>query len=151
MLWTVTIACLLLAGLIFRQRFRKRNEEPEMAGENAGLAILEFGRAFPGEAIREVITTANGRTVFLRLHDGKAGCMHAHGHHYSCHLIEPGAVRVAGAGPKRLTIEFANASFEGGLFEFRDEKQAAEVSLWMLGSFMPGIVAQNNRTAGQPT
>lgn len=151
MLWTITIACLLLAGLIFRQSFRKRNEEPEMASENAGLAILEFGRAFPDEAIRAVITTANGRTVFLRLHDGKAGCMHAHGHHYSCHLIEPGTVRVTDAGPRRLTVQFANAAFEGGTFEFRDEKQAAEVSLWLLGSFMPGLSGQNPQTAGQPS
>ncbi|WP_337181389.1 hypothetical protein [Shinella sp.] len=149
MLWTITIACLLLAGLIFRQSFRKRNEEIEMAGD-AGLAILEFGRAFPGEAIRAVISTANGRTVFLRLHDGKAGCMNAHGHHYSCHLIEPGMVHVTGAGPKRLNVKFSNAAFEGGMFEFRDEKEAAEVSLWLLGSFMPGLAAQNPRIVGQP-
>ncbi|WP_411036800.1 hypothetical protein [Shinella sp. BYT-45] len=151
MLWTITIACLLLAGLVFRQNFRRRNEEPEMAGGDAGLAILEFGRAFPGEAIREVIATANGRTVFLRLHDGKAGCMHAHGHHFACHLIEPGTVRVAGAGPKRLSVQFANAAFEGGTFEFRDERQAAEVSLWLLGSFMPGIAGQPSQVVGQPS
>lgn len=150
MLWTIAIASLLLVGLIFRQSFRRRSEEPEMAGENAGLAILEFGRAFPEEAIRAVITTANGRTVFLRLHDGKAGCMHAHGHHYSCHLIEPGTVRVTSAGPKRLAVEYANAAFEGGTFEFRDEKQAAEVSLWLLGSFMPGIAGQDAQIAGRP-
>jgi hypothetical protein len=150
MLWTITIACLLLAGLIFRQSFRKRHEAAETLGEDAGLAILEFGRAFPGEAIRAVITTANGRTVFLRLHDGKAGCMHAHGHHYACHLIEPGTVRVSSAGPKRLDVRFANAAFEGGMFEFRDEKQAAEVSLWLLGSFMPGLAGQNPQISGQP-
>ncbi|MCQ4629863.1 hypothetical protein GB927_007450 [Shinella sp. CPCC 100929] len=149
MLWTITIASLLLAGLVFRQMFR-REEEQELAGEDAGLAILEFGRAFPDEAIREMITTANGRTVFLRLHDGKAGCMNAHGHHYSCHLIEPGTVRVNGAGPKRLDVKFANAAYEGGTFEFRDERDAAEVSLWLLGSFMPGIASLDPQAAGQP-
>ena len=148
MLWTITIACLLLAGLIFRQSFRKRNEEPE-AGEDAGLAILEFGRAFPEEAIREVIATANGRTVFLRLHDGKAGCMHAHGHHYTCYLIEPGTVRIESAGPTRLTVQFANSAFEGGTFEFANEKKAAEVALWLLGSFRPSL-AGRTETAGQP-
>ena len=150
MLWTITIACLLLAGLIFRQSFR-RSEEPERAGEDAGLAILEFGRAFPDEAIREVIPTVNGRAVFLRLHDGKAGCMHAHGLHYTCHLIEPGTVRVTSAGPTRLTVQFANAAFEGGTFEFRDERQAAEVSLWLLGSFMPSAAGVDREALGQPT
>ena len=150
MLWTITIACMFLAGLIFRQSFR-RDEGQEMAGEDSGLAILEFGRAFPEEAIRAVIPTANGRTVFLRLHDGKAGCMHAHGHHYSCHLIEPGTVRVNSAGPKRLSVLFANAAFEGGTFEFRDEKQAAEVSLWLLGSFMPSAASLDSKALGQPS
>jgi hypothetical protein len=150
MLWTVTIVFLLLAGLVFRHVFR-RDEEQEMAGEDSGLAILEFGRAFPDEAIREVIATANGRTVFLRLHDGKAGCMHAHGHHYSCHLIEPGSVRVENAGPKRLTVKFSNAAFEGGVFEFRDEREAAEVSLWLLGSFMPTLGGLGPEAAGRPT
>ena len=150
MLWTITIACLLVAGLIFRQSFRKRNEESELAGEDTGLAILEFGRAFPEEAIREVIATANGRTVFLRLHDGKAGCMHAHGHHYTCHLIEPGTVRVSSAGSTRLTVQFTDASFEGGTFEFTSEKKAAEVSLWLLGSFRPNL-AGKPEAAGQPS
>ena len=149
MFWTITIVCLFLAGLLFRHAFR-RDDEQERAGEDSGLAILEFGRAFPEEAIREVIATASGRTVFLRLHDGKAGCMHAHGHHYSCHLIEPGAVRVSAAGPKRLTLEFANAAFEGGTFEFRDERQAAEVSLWLLGSFRPTLAGLDPKAAGQP-
>ena len=77
--------------------------------------------------------------------------MHAHGHHYSCHLIEPGTVRVTSEGPKKLAVQFANAAFEGGTFEFRDETQAAEVSLWLLGSFMPGIAGQNPQIAGQPS
>lgn len=150
MLWTITIACLFLAGLIFRQSFR-RSEEQERAGEDAGLAIVEFGRAFPEEAIRAVVSTADRRTVFLRLHDGKAGCMHAHGHHYACHLIEPGTVRVSSAGPKRLSVQFANAIFEGGTYEFRDEREAAEVSLWLLGSFMPGIASAEAQPLGQPS
>jgi hypothetical protein len=149
MLWTVTVACLLLAGLIFRQAFR-RDEGQELAGEDAGLAILEFGRAFPDEAIREMIPTTNGKAVFLRLHDGKAGCMHAHGHHYTCHLIEPGTVRVASQGDRRLAVTFANAAFEGGVFEFRDERQAAEVSLWLLGSFVPGVAAGEASALGHP-
>jgi hypothetical protein len=136
MLWTITVIALLLAGLVFRHSFR-RNEQA-LAEEDTGLAILEFGRAFPQEAIRQVLSTADGKTVFLRLHDGKAGCMHAHGHHFSCHLIEPGTVRVSGVpGEKRLSVFFSNASFEGGSFTFRSERDAAEVSLWLLGSFMP--------------
>ena len=92
MLWTIIIFCLIAGALVFRHVFRR--EDTENAEGDAGLAILEFGRAFPEEAIREVISSADGRTVFLRLHDGKAGCMQAHGHHYSCHLIETTTVRI---------------------------------------------------------
>lgn len=147
MFWTIIIAGLFVAGLIFRHNFRSEDRQEE-AGEDAGLAIVEFGRAFPEEAIRAVVTTKDRRTVFLRLHDGKAGCMQAHGHHYACHLIEPGTVRVNSAGPRRLTVEYANAAFEGGTYEFRDEKEAAEVSLWLLGSFMPGAANLNAQPAG---
>lgn len=149
MFWTITIACLFLAGLIFRQSFLR--EETEKAENDAGLAILEFGRAFPEEAIRDVISTADRRTVFLRLHDGKAGCMHAHGMHYTCHLIEPGTVRVSNKGRKQLSVQFIDAAFEGGTFEFRDERQAAEVSLWLLGSFVPNVAGLDGKALGQPT
>ncbi|MCD1264702.1 hypothetical protein B5M44_09930 [Shinella sumterensis] len=148
MLWTITIVCLFLVGLIFRQAFQR--DEREKAENDSGLAILEFGRAFPDEAIRDVVTTANGKTVFLRLHDGKAGCMNAHGLHYTCHLIEPGTVRVESAGPRRLSVTFANAAFEGGTFEFRNEQQAAEVSLWLLGSFRPMTAVAGDRIQKQP-
>jgi len=143
MLWTITVVCLLLAGLIFRQSFRR--EEKTDAADDTGLAILEFGRAFPGEAIRQVIATVDGRTVFLRLHDGKAGCMHAHGHHFACHLIEPGTVRVESHGPARLAVTFANNAFEGGVFTFRSESDAAEVSLWLLGSFVANRMGETRR------
>ena len=123
MIWTIVAICLLAAGVIFYRTVR-REAEPK-AEDDTGLAIVEFGRAYPNEAIRQVITTADGRTVFLRLYDGKAGCMHAHGRHYTSHLIDPGTVRVE------------ETVFESGRFEFRSQKDAAEVSLWLLGSLLP--------------
>ena len=38
-----------------------------------------------------------------------------------------------------------------GTFEFRDERQAAEVSLWLLGSFMPTVAGLGGKALGQPT
>ena len=136
MIWTIVAICLLAAGVIFYRTVR-REAEPA-AADDTGLAIVEFGRAYPNEAIRQVITTADGRTVFLRLYDGKAGCMHAHGRHYTSHLIDPGTVRVEDTGTGRgLKIEFLETVFESGRFEFRSQKDAAEVSLWLLGSLLP--------------
>lgn len=136
MIWTIVVICLAAVGVIFYRMLRRDTETK--AEEDTGLAILEFGRAYPNEAIRQVITTADGRTVFLRLHDGKAGCMHAHGQHFTSHLIEPGTVRVEATGTGRgLAVEFLGTVFESGRFEFRSQGEAAEVSLWLLGSLLP--------------
>lgn len=135
MLWYL-IAMAVLSAAIFYMRMTARAEEVERP--DAGLAILDFGRAYPDEAIRQIHTTADGKAVFVRLHDGKAGCMLNNGNHYLCHLIEPGTVRTGNSGTgKGLTIEFPGTAFPGGTFEFRDAHEAAEVSLWLLGSFRP--------------
>ncbi|MFD1326942.1 hypothetical protein [Mycoplana ramosa] len=136
MIWTVVIACIFLAGYVF-MRLRLR-EEPRRASNDTGLAILEFGRAYPNEAIREVISTANGDSVFLRLHDGKVGCMRAHGQHFTSHLIEPGSVHVHNsASGMGLMLEFVGSASDNGTFEFATSGEAAEVSLWLLGSLLP--------------
>ncbi|MDO9415361.1 hypothetical protein [Pararhizobium sp.] len=135
MIWTAVAMTVLLAG-IFYMRMNARAEESE--GPDAGLAIIEFGRAFPDEAIRQIHMTADSQTLFVRLHDGKAGCMRNQGHHYVCHLIEPGMVRVQNSpSGKGLIMDFPGSAFHGGTFEFRNAKEAAEVSLWLLGSFRP--------------
>ncbi|MBD9372168.1 hypothetical protein IB238_05930 [Rhizobium sp. ARZ01] len=136
MIWTVVIACLFLAGYIFMRM--QRREEHKQAENDTGLAILEFGQAYPNEAIREVISTVNGDSVFLRLHDGKVGCMRAHGKHFTSHVIEPGSVRVRNtASGNGLALDFTDNAYENGRFEFRTSADAAEVSLWLLGSLVP--------------
>ncbi|QRM55378.1 hypothetical protein [Sinorhizobium sp. BG8] len=136
MLWLVIVFALLLAAYLYQRHLRGKAETP--LDEETGLAIIQFGQAFPNEAIREVATTVDQRHVFLRLHDGKAGHMHVHGHHFGCHLIEPGTVRATPEpSGKALKIEFEEYPTENGLFEFRTVAEAAEVSLWLLGSFMP--------------
>ena len=138
MIWTVVIACLFLAGFLF-MRTQRRDDAPRSAPDT-GLAILQFGHAYPNEAIREVVSTADGNGHFLRLHDGKVGFMRAHGQHFASRLIEPGGVRArhtaSGSG---LVLEFAEdaAGRDAGSFEFRTSADAAEVSLWLLGSLVP--------------
>lgn len=136
MIWTVVFACLALAIYVYMRALR-RDDRPQ-AAHDTGNAIVEFGRAFPHEAIREVISTEDGRSVFLRLHDGKVGCMRARGKHFSCRLIEPGGVLVHNSpSSKGLVFEFADSPNENVSFEFRSSGEAAEVSLWLLGSLLP--------------
>jgi hypothetical protein len=101
---------------------------------DAGLAILEFGRAYPDEAIRQVLMSSDGEMVFLRLWTGRTGLMRRIGNREYCHLVDPADVRVSEAGGKSLTITFPALKQMSGTFTFRSEKEAAEVGLWLLGS-----------------
>jgi hypothetical protein len=136
MIWPIVIICILLAG-IFYMRMKERADKDRQKPD-AGLAILDFGRAFPDEAIRAIHAAADEKAYFVRLHDGKAGFMAAHGTHFVCHLIQAGRVNVGNAPSGRgLTVHFADFAYLDGVFEFSSPDVAAEVSLWLLGSFSP--------------
>ena len=107
---------------------------------DAGLAILEFGKAYPDEAIRQVVMSADGDMVFLRLWTGRAGIMRRIGNRELCHLVDPAEVRIsATADGKCLVLDFPGMKALSGTVEFRTQKEAAEVSLWMLGSLRVAI------------
>ncbi len=144
--WGVIFA-VVIAVAFLAVRMSARNEEEGL--QDTGLAIIEFNRAFPAEAIRALQATANGQAVFVRLHDNKAGFMRSMQRHYACHVIEPGRVRVRGSETgKGLVIEFLDVPHHNGTFEFASAREASEVSLWLLGNY----VAEPDRSlpAGDP-
>ena len=142
-IWTI-VAALILIFFWWANRLIAADQASDRF--DPGLAIIEFGRAFPDEAIREVVLAVDGSMIFLRLWDGRAGCMKPVGNRYHCHIVEAGRVSVRQAeDPRSLVIEFPGTSMPGGTFQFRTPREAGEVSLWLLGSFVP--VA---RTAGGP-
>lgn len=135
----IIVWCVLFAIVIFiayvATRMAAQNKEDGL--HDTGLAIIEFGRAFPNEAIRQLQATVDGQAIFVRLHDNKAGFMRNMSRHFACHLIEPGSVRVlASETGKGLSIEFANAPHHNGTYEFASAKEASEVSLWLLGNYV---------------
>lgn len=107
-------------------------------GIETGQAILRFGKVFPMEAIREVIVTKNGDSFFLRLHGNRTGCILAYQKYATCKILEAGSVKVS-SGPTdaSLSIEFDQDTITDSVFTFRSPKDAAEVSLWLLGGFVP--------------
>ncbi len=135
----IIVWCVLFAIVIFfaflATRMAARNTEDGL--HDTGLAIIEFGRAFPNEAIRQLQATVDGQCVFVRLHDNKAGFMRNMSRHFSCHLIEPGTVRVLASETGRgLSVDFINAPHHSGTYEFTSAKEASEVSLWLLGNYV---------------
>lgn len=126
-----------LAALFAIGATRMARQATSDESHDTGLAILQFGRAFPNEAIRNLRATADGKAVFVRLHDNKTGFMRNMRSHFACHLIEPGTVRVRDLPNGRgLSIEFLDAPFHNGDFVFASAAEAAEVSLWLLGNYI---------------
>lgn len=135
-LWPVSIVAAFLAA-IFYMRMKARDER-DRREPDTGLAILDFGRAYPDEAIRAIHATADEKAFFVRLHDGKAGFMLSQGNHFLCHLMEPGKISVSSSdGGRGLNVHFADFPYLDGIYEFPSAETAAEVSLWILGSFNP--------------
>jgi len=135
----IVVWCILFAIVVFFAFFATRmaSQNKEDGLHDTGLAILEFGRAFPTEAIRQLQITANGQAVFVRLHDDKAGFMRSLHNHFSVHLIEPGRAHAKDSGTGRgLTVDFLDAPHHNGTFEFATPAEAAEVSLWLLGNYV---------------
>lgn len=101
-----------------------------------GGALIEFGTAYPDEAVRAILMDKPGLTTFMRLADGKTGLAQALGNTYVIRLIMPGEVGVNmssdGCG---LILQFEDDSMIGGEYRFSSTKDAAEVSMWMCGSF----------------
>ncbi|NLR95914.1 hypothetical protein HGP17_03595 [Rhizobium sp. P38BS-XIX] len=135
----IVVWCILFAIVVFfafyATRMASRNKEDGL--HDTGLAIFEFGRAFPTEAIRQLQTTADGQAVFVRLHDDKAGFMRNVRNHFSVHLIEPGRARAkTSASGNGLTVDFLDVPHHNGTYEFKTPAEAAEVSLWLLGNYV---------------
>lgn len=104
---------------------------------DTGEAILEFARAYPGEAIRSVTMTMDGNACFFRLADGKVGFLQSMGRHFVARLILPGAVSVEPLeNQPGLKVEFHDSTLKGGEYVFLNNDEAAEVSLWLCGSFV---------------
>lgn len=139
----------LMVGVVVVAYMANRlgEKEPEKGFKDTGLSIMEFGRAYPAEAIRQLHATADGEVVFVRLHDNKAGYMRNQRGHYSCHLIEPGAARAFPTADGRgLAIEFSHVPHQSGTFRFDTPEEAAEVALWLLGNF----VTSGDRIGDEP-
>ncbi|MCB5204762.1 hypothetical protein LH464_20045 [Neorhizobium sp. T786] len=133
--WSIVFGLVVLFAYYTVRMARRRGDEDGVY--DFGFAILELGRAFPGEAIRQLHATADGRSIFVRWHNEKAGIMRSHAKHYACHMIRPGRVRVQGLpDPKGFSAEFLDAPSNNGVFIFRSEAEAAEVSLWLLGNYV---------------
>lgn len=133
--WANFIAIGSLIGVcILTLRIIRRRDASEV--RDPGEALVEFGSAYPDEAIRAVLMDKTGQTTFMRLADGKTGLAQILGNTFVIRLIQPGDVQVdISPDGEGLLITFEDDSMIGGRYEFASPEDAAEVSLWICGSF----------------
>lgn len=128
--------------------WRMKRDAEDDNRHDTGQAIIDFARAFPTEAIRSLHMTADGNAVFVRLHDNKAGFMRNMGAHYACMMLDPERIRVehleSGDG---FVVTFADSPKHSGAYRFKTVGEAAEVSLWLLGSYLEAAEGQPDQAA----
>ena len=142
------IVFVLLAVFAFYALPMSRATEDDNS-HDVGQAIIDFARAFPNEAIRSLHMTVDGQAAFVRLHDNKAGFMRNMGSHYACILIDPERIRVEGLeSGDGFVVTFDDMQKYSGAYRFKSAGEAAEVSLWLLGSL---VEAQEHHPQSTPT
>lgn len=134
LIWIVILVPLGFLGMYF---WRMKRDASDDDNRDTGQAILDFSRAFPTEAIRSLHMTTDGMAVFVRLHDNKAGFMRNMGKHHACMMLDPERLHVehleTGDG---FVVTFADTPKYSGAYRFKSAGEAAEVSLWLLGSYL---------------
>jgi len=139
-LWIAIVSGFLLFFFWATNTVKLRTEDERF---DAGLAIVEFGSAYPNEAIRDVVISSDGEMVFLRLWTGRTGCMRRNGTRFLCHVIDPSTISVTpSASGSGLVLDFPGLKTFSGEVNFRSSGEAAEVSLWLLGSLATKAEAQ---------
>ncbi|WP_320199901.1 hypothetical protein RMR16_006020 [Agrobacterium sp. rho-13.3] len=147
----VWILILVPLGFFGMYVWRMKRDPDEDDRHDAGQAILDFARAFPTEAIRSLHMTVDGNAVFVRLHDNKAGFMRNMGKHHACMMIDPERITVehleTGDG---FVVTFIDNPKYSGAYRFKSAGEAAEVSLWLLGSYLEAAEHVADQAAEDP-
>lgn len=124
-------ALVVFIFLLLKRREGEKSSRPA-AMEDAGAAIVAFGKAYPTLPIRQVILTADRHTAFLRLVDGRVGCAEAAGNHVFARVLAPDRLLLEPKDdPRVFDLHARDGHFAGGTFAFASEADAAEVSLWL--------------------
>ncbi len=146
-IWLLILVPLGFFG-VYVWRLKRDPDDEDL--RDTGQAILDFSRAFPTEAIRSLHMTEDAKTVFVRLHDNKAGFMRNMGKHHACMLIDPERITVehleTGDG---FVVTFLDNQKYSGAYRFKSAGEAAEVSLWLLGSYLEAAEVEPKVDADQ--
>lgn len=136
--WILSLTVLCGVFVLFYLRsVRQRNVEAG-SDDDTGSIIVAFSRAYPTNPIREILQTEDRENAFLRTADGAVGLVQVSDNYRLATLIEPGSILVDSAENDRtIRLHFSRDNIRDGAFTFASVSDAAEVSLWLCGNFLP--------------
>lgn len=134
------LALTVLAGVAIYGYLRLMRERSDEIADNedTGSLLVAFSNAYPDRPIREILHTEDRSVAFLRIADGTVGLVQVTPHHTSVLLLEPGDLLVDAADNDRsIHLHIAGDRAQEQTFTFASVSDAAEVSLWLCGNFLP--------------
>jgi len=96
----------------------------------AAQALSRFADDFPDEKVAAVRLTADSRTAFLDLGEGRSGIVHSVGDCFLTRIVTPHDIMVLDVDEAAGTISLRLADFtwKGGCFAFADKADAGVVA-----------------------
>lgn len=136
--WLLFLTVLGGVLVVVYLKWKRRQSDVVEPIEDTGSIIVEFSRAYPTHPIREILHTEDNGSAFLRIADGSVGLVQVSGNHTLATLLDPGSILVESAENDRtIRLHFSRTNIRDGAFTFASVADAAEVSLWLCGNFVP--------------
>lgn len=136
--WLLALTVLAGAGIYGYLRAVRRRTDAILGNEDTGAVLVAFSSAYPDRPVREILHTEDRKGAFLRIADGTVGLVRVTPHHTAASLLEPGSLLVDAADNDRtIHLHFPGSKSDEGTFTFATIAEAAEVSLWLCGNFVP--------------
>ena len=96
---------------------------------DADQALSRFADDFPDEKVATVRLTADARTAFLDLGQGRCGIVHSVGDCFLTRIVTPHEIRAIKVDEDgALSLRLADFTWKGGRFAFADKADARTVA-----------------------
>ncbi|MGX5846880.1 hypothetical protein ACWGTO_07350 [Mesorhizobium sp. PL10] len=91
----------------------------------ADQALSRFADDFPDEKVAAVRLTADGRTAFLDLGQGRCGIVHSVGDCFLTRIVTPHDILALDLEAGAISLRLADFTWKGGRFAFADKADAS--------------------------
>ena len=135
-IWVAIAIAAVVAAYYFLLRPKSQPAASDVSvDETYKWAASEFRRSYPDEKVAAVIGDKEMETFFLRLADGKVGIYRSRRGKGQAIIVVQSEYRLRALPEANgLQVDYPEADFFSGNYLFQTERDAADVSTWMLNA-----------------